>query len=345
MTFSEYDPSQKVAYLEGCLPSTLFNEVAEGHSDYTSETVDELLYESKNLVKERMEIGWDHWEYLKDYSELTETQLLGRSYRELLYYSVSMDDSNLKTHPHSLSPSDDRVLNELKESSEQEIRDFLLDTDNEETELALSPVGVDIWEKVSESPTLRLIEVEDSNHIFFEFWLKTGIDREYHWRKGEFIEFPTIRRVSCRLHLDDDLVELAGRSDRKRDRELVLRHVEDILRGSITVNRDKLEIYDSTIRHFLELDNFLNRPHSKKAGVAQSSWTTSDRDVSEDDVFPEHRDNEQSNLRFKLDPVGEVGFQLSAEDNTFRIFAQKMAPPEHITVAEFIRENIGEANE
>lgn len=344
MTFEDLSPSNQVSYLEGCIPSKPFDEVTENYEVYTEDTVSELLIKSKELVKQRMANGWDHWEHLKDNTEFTEQELLNLSYRDLLYYSVAMEDSNRKTHPFGFEYGEGETAEILKNGSEAEIRSHLIEIENGETDLAFSPVGVDIWEKIGDTPTLRLAKIEDSNHIFLEYWLRTGSTREYHERRGEFIEFPTIRRVSCRLHLDEEFIEVVGRNDRERDRDLVLRYIEDLVGGEILVNEDHIEIHDSTVRYFLELDGFIRRPHSKKAGTANSRWSASDRNVSEDDLFPESRRNEEANLRFNLDSVGKVGFQLSVEGNTYRIFAQKITPQNHIKTAEFIREKIEEAN-
>lgn len=270
-----------------------------------------------------MKSGWDHWEYLKDNSSFTEEDLTMGSYRDLLYYSVSMADSNLKTYPFRFDYDDTEVEALLREGDREAIRDFLMSSNLEEIELALSSVGADIWERMDGSPVLRFVKIEDLNHIFLQYWLRTGTTHEYHERRGESIEFPIIRRISCRIHLDDRFMELRGRDDRKTDREVALRQIEKLFDNEITIRNDGLEIRDETIRYFLNLDGFVRRLHAKKAGTTVSSWSASDRDVAADSMFPTERPNEQSNFRFQIDNISDIGFQLSVENNSFRDFFTK----------------------
>jgi hypothetical protein len=104
-----------------------------------------------------------------------------------------------------------------------------------------------------------------------------------------------------------------------------------------------INIQDSTIREFRNLPGFVKVPHAGKDGRANSNWT-SDSDVREDPEFPVHRDNNYSNMVFQRSDLGRVSFQLSAEDDSFRIFSQKITPKRHRKVVEFIWDNIHAPN-
>ena len=315
------------------------------YEETSEETVSELLEKSKDLVRKQMENGWNQWEYLVENTSFTEDDLYGMDYRDLLYYSVSMKDSNLKTHPHPFSfNEDDEIVEVLEDGSKDEIQNLLAEIGFGEIETAQTEVGTNIWEKLGEKPCLRIAKIEDNSHVYLEFWLRTGSKSEFHERRGEFIDFPTIRRISCRVHLDDNLVEVRGRNDRDADRKAVLNYLERLFGDSIAISRDSIEIDDDTIRYFLNEDGFISRPHSKKDGVADSRWSTPDRDVTDDGRFPEDRPNKKANLRFNIPEVGKAGFQLSAEDNTFRVFSQKITPHDHTNTVEFIKEKIDESN-
>ena len=215
MSFGDMDASEKVEYLRDCIPLIPYNEVVEQSNQNSEETVAELLSRSKELVKEQMESGFDQWGYLIDNSEYTEEELLSLPYRDLLYYSVAMGDSNIKTYPVDFEFEDSERASRFRQGGESEVRRLLRKIDHREMNLALSRVGVDIWGKMESSSTMRFTKVEDADHVFVQYWFRTGTEKKYHERNGEFIDFPTIRRVNCRFHLDDEFLEMSGRNDRK----------------------------------------------------------------------------------------------------------------------------------
>jgi len=347
--FRDMEVEEQISYLRGCLPLNQFEQVTSQHQTYSEETVEELIQEGKDVLQLQMQEGRDHWEYLKENSEVIGDQgLMEKSYRELLYYFVSMGNSLLETYPVPFSFNEGHEISELIEDGEhtvESLRTHIIEEGGEGSENALSEMGRNIWSVIEEYPQIRFIYFEDKDHIYFEFWVKASEDREFHERKGEFVEFPDIRKIDCRLHLDDNVIELRGRSEREKDRERVLNYVERIFGNStaLTVKPEDIDITDDTIRHFMNLPEFVTIPHASKAGTADSNWT-SDSDVRDDDEYPDHRPHNYGNMVFNLDTVGRVSFQLSADDNSFRIFKHKTTPEEHQQIVDYIWENTNAAN-
>lgn len=344
---AETSAEDQISYLRGCLPLRQFEKVIS-KSDLTSEeTVQELIYEGKTALKLQMESGRDHWDYLKEeLSYQDETLLQEKSYRELAYYAVAMGNSLLQTRPYSFDFDESSDLYDLIQSEEHtvaDLQDLIIENSREDVKLAFSDTGRNIWDVLSEYPELRIAYLEDENHLYLEFWSKAKEDREFHERRGEFLEFPVLRKLDCRIHLDDGFIELRGRNDRIKDRETVLEMVEKLFGNAISIDQNGLEIRDETIRYFMTLDEFVSIPHASKDGAARSSWT-SDSDVRNDDEYPDHRPHNYGNMVFELDSVGRASFQLSADDNSFRVFLHKITPDQYRAVTEYIWENVNAAN-
>ena len=346
--FREREVDDQISYLRGCLPLRQFENVTSQYENYTEETVEELIEEGKDILRLQMEEGRDHWKYLKENTGVvSEQELMESSYRELLYYSVAMGNSNLETHPIPFSFNEDHEMATILQNGQhtvEQLRNRIIEEGGEGAEAALSEVGRNIWGVLEEHPQVRFIHFEDSDHIYFEFWVKPKEDRVFHERKGEFIDFPDIRKLDCRLHLDDGVIELRGRNDRQKDRERVLNYIERIFGNEtvLEVESDDLDITDSTIRHFMDLPDFMTIPHASKDGIAESSWT-SDSDVRDDDEYPNHRPHNYGNMVFSSDTIGRISFQLSADDNSYRIFDQKITPDKHREISEFVWDNINNA--
>lgn len=347
--FEQLGVDERVSYLKGCLPLKQFNKVVEGYDTYTEETVEELINEGKDAIRLQMQQGRDQWEYLKEQKELVDdSNLFEKPYRELTYYSVAMGNSGLQTTPIPFiynSENETAVQIENEEHTIEQLRESILSNGTDDVEAAFSRVGRNIWDELDEYPELRLAYFEDEDHLYLEFWVRAKTDRQFHERKGEFLEFPILRKINCRVHFDDKLIELRGRKDRKKDREQVIKYIENLFGNTpaITTTEDDLEITDDTIRYFLDLPEFVTLPHSSKAGTARSNWT-SDSDVRDDDEYPDHRPHNHGNMVFNLDTNGRTSFQLSADDESFRIFKHNITPQEHRQVVEFIWRNINAAN-
>jgi hypothetical protein len=349
--FEEMGIDEQVDYLRDCLPLTQFNEVTSGTEDYTDGTVDALIQEGKNAVKLQMQEGRDHWKHLIE-SDLIDVMSDGdmyeKSYRELLYYSVAMGNSGLETSPVPFQYNIDREISQDIEDDKHDIelmKETIIENGDNDIEAAFSRVGRNIWDEIGDSPEIRFAFFEDKDHLYLEFWVKARDEREFNEREGEFVEWPDIRKLDCRIHFDDQVIELRGRKDREKDREGVLKFVERIFGNTtaIELRGDELEITDDTIRYFMGLSEFVSNPHSSKAGAARSSWT-SDSDVRNDPEYPDHRPHNYGNMVFNLSDVGRVSFQLSADDESFRVFKHKITPVEHRQVVEYIWENINAAN-
>lgn len=340
---------EQVSHLKGCLPLNQFNKVVSDYSTYSEETVEELIDEGKQTLQLQMQQGRDLWKYLKEEnSELVDEDLFTGSYRELAYYSVTMDNSGLETTPLPFEFNSEHEIYELIENEQHtadQLQERIIENGGDDIKAAFSRVGRNIWDVLTEYPEIRLAYFEDRNHLYLEFWVQAKTDREFHERKGEFLEFPVLRKIDCRVHFDDKLIEIRGRKDREKDRELVLEYIEHLFGNStaIDVREDDLNITDNTIRYFMDLPEFVTLPHSSKAGTARSNWT-SDSDVRDDTEYPDHRPHNHGNMVFELDSIGRISFQLSADENSFRVFKQKITPQEHREVVEFIWRNINAAN-
>jgi len=339
----------QVSYLEGCLPLNQFNKVVSGYDTYSEETVEVLIEEGKRTLQLQMQQGRDHWEHLKEENgALEDGDLFQSSYRELAYYSVAMGNSGLQTTPVPFEFNSEHEVSELIESEQhsvEQLRERIIENGGDDIKAAFSRVGRNIWDILDEYPEIRLAYFEDRDHLYLEFWVRAKTDREFHERKGKFLEFPVLRKINCRVHFDDELIEIRGRKDREKDRELVLEYVEHLFGNTtaIDVREDDLDITDDTIRHFMNLPEFVNLPHSSKAGTARSNWT-SDSDVRDDTEYPDHRPHNHGNMVFNLDSIDRISFQLSADENSFRVFKHKITPQEHREVVEFIWRNINAAN-
>lgn len=348
--FEEQGVEEQISYLRGCLPLRQFNQVTDQYDTYSEDTVEELIEQGKNTLRLQMQEGRDHWKYLKE----NRGQLLGDedlfqiSYRKLAYYAVAMNNSGLETSPIPHEFTSGHEITELIESENHtldQLREAILSNGSDDIEAAFSTVGRNIWDVLGEYPEIRLAHFEDRDHIYLEFWVKAKEDREFHERRGEFLEFPKLRKLDCRIHLDDQLIELRGRNERQKDREHVLEYIEHLFGNTtaIDIRKDNLEITDDTIRYFMDLSEFVTNPHSSKDGAARSNWT-SDSDVRNDPEYPDHRPHNYGNMVFNLNAVGRVSFQLSADDDSFRIFKHKITPQEHREVVEYIWRNINAAN-
>jgi len=347
--FEDRGIEEQVSYLEGCLPRKQFNRVIDDYDDYTEETVEELIEEGKKTLSLRMQEGRDHWEYLKEANEvIEESSLFEKSYRELAYYSIAMGNSGLETTPVLFEYNPEHEIAQLIENEQHtvdQLREAIISNGNDDTKSAFSRVGRNIWDVLDEYPEIWLAYFEDRNHLYLEFWVRAKTNREFHERRGEFLEFPVLRHIDCRIHFDDELIEIRGRKDREKDRELVIKYIEHLFGNSTAINvrEDDLDITDDTIRYFMNLSEFVTLPHSSKAGTARSNWT-SDSDVRDDTEYPDHRPHNHGNMVFDLDSVGRISFQLSADDNSYRVFKHKIIPQEHRQVVEFIWENINATN-
>ncbi|SDQ40792.1 hypothetical protein [Natronobacterium texcoconense] len=349
--FEEKSVEEQVSYLKACLPLNQFNNVVEGHSSYSEETVAELIEEGKRALRLQMQNGRDYWKYLKEDGQadiVSDDDLFQKSYRELAYYAVAMNNSGLETSPVPFEFTPGHEVTQLiedEEHTEEQLKEKIIENGGDDIEAAFSTVGRNIWDVLGDHPEIRLAHFEDQDHIYLEFWMRAKTDREFHERKGEFIEFPVLRKIDCRVHLDDGLIEIRGRNERERDREQVLEYVEHLFGNTtaITVMEDDLDITDDTIRHFMDLPEFVTIPHASKAGTARSNWT-SDSDVRDDSEYPDHRPHNHGNLVFNLDSVGRVSFQLSADNDSFRVFKHNITPQEHQQVVEFIWRNINAAD-
>lgn len=355
MRFEQMDTDEKISYLRDCLPLKPFEETVGEKERSSEEDIAELIDTGKRVIQKQMQQGRDHWNYLIEQQDIEGEEFFSNlSYREILYYSVSMEDANLETYP---SPfyfhSESRIKGIVEERGEsvEDLREELLTTASDSVVNAFSEVGSNIWDRLSDQPTLRFATFEDKCHLFLEFWVKTRDKTRFHERRGEFLSFPEIRKLSCRVHLDDGFAEIRGRNEREKDRKAVKNAIEHLLRDQIRFLEDEevetdggqpLEITDETIRGFYELDEFVTVPHASKSGTARSSWTSDD--VRDDDRYPDDRPNNYNNLVFDLDDIGRISFQLSAEDNSFRIFKQLMVPEDHRTVVEYIWGKINEIN-
>lgn len=343
--FRDQEVDDQISYLRDCLPLRQFENVTSQYENYTEDTVEELIEEGKDILRLQMEEGRNQWKYLKENTDVvSEQELMERSYRELLYYSVAMGNSNLETYPIPFSFNEDHEMGTILQNGQhtvEQLRSQIIEEGGEGAEAALFEVGRNIWDVLEEHPQIRFIYFENKNHIYFEFWVKAKEDRVFHERRGEFLEFPDIRKLDCRLHLDDGVIELRGRNDRQKDRERVLNYVERIFGNEtvLEVESDDLDITDSTIRYFMDLSDFVTIPHASKDGTAESSWT-SDSDVRDDDEYPDHRPHNYGNMVFNSDPIGRMSFQISADDNSFRVFDQKMTPDKYRQISEFIWSNI-----
>mgnify|MGYP000020602901 CR=1 FL=1 len=347
--FEEMDVAEQVSYLKGCLPLKQFNDVVDGQENYTEQTVRDLLQQGKKTISLQMQDGRDLWEHLKESEEVREDgELMDRSYRELAYYSVAMGNSGLETTPVHFEYNSQHEIAQLIEDEQhsvEKLRQAIISNGSEDIEAAFSEVGRNIWDVLDEYPEIRLAYFEDRDHLYLEFWVRAKTDREFHERKGEFLEFPVLRKLDCRIHFDDEMIEVRGRNERNKDREIVLEFVEHLFGNATALNilEDDLDITDDTIRYFMDLPEFVELPHSSKAGTARSNWT-SDSDVRQDSEYPDHRPHNHGNMVFNLDSIGRISFQLSADSNSFRVFKHKITPEEHRQVVEFIWRNINAAN-
>lgn len=349
--FDSLTPEEQVSYLQDCLPIRPYEEVVSNFDSYSEETVSALLSEGKRVLVAQMEQGRDQWRYLienMDYS--AEGYLEEHSYRELAYYLTAMGDSGLGTFPIPFSLIEESRLQAFlleSEDSVEEIRDYLIENGPHSVEKSFSKAGTNIWDNLGEDPTPRIAYFEDSQHLYIEFWLRTASRQRFHERRGEFLEFPVLRKVVCRIHLDDEFIELRGRKERKKDRENSLVKIKRFLNDDIsyrsgnniaTDGGDDFAITDDSIRYFYTLPEFQRLSHANKDGTARSSWTA--EDVRNDTMFPDNRPNNYNNLVFRLDSVGRVSFQLNAEDNSYQIFKHKIMPGDHRTVSEYIWEKL-----
>lgn len=349
--FDDLHPEAKVDYLENCLPRKPFRDVVSDYDEYTEQTVDELVLEGKSTLISQMQQGIDHWEYLMENKDtLPQEYKEEQSYRSLAYSLSAMNDSGLATFPRKFSVEKNGALSELKDSDSRTIeslKEHLIANGDQSVEKAFSRVGADIWSDLGSEPTPRLAYFEDRDHLYTEFWMQTDSKKQFHERRGEFLEFPVLRKVVCRVHLDDEYVELRGRRQREKDKEAGYIALKEFLNDEISYSEGSqtatdggrvIEITDDVIRDFYNLPEFQRLSHANKDGTATSSWTADD--VRTDSRYPDSRPNNYNNLVFDIDPVGRVSFQLNAEDNSFQIFKQKIMPREHIQVSEYIVENI-----
>ncbi len=344
--FDDLNTVNKIEYLKGCLSLQQYEEVMEKRERENEEAVDELIKKGKDIIRVRMQEGRDHWEYLKEnLPEMDSTEdLYELSYRKLVYYQVSMNNSGLETQTVPLFLDSEHETTEIIENDDltiEELEQEFISNGPEGIEAAFSRVGRNIWHELDDEPQIRLAHMEDSHHLYLEFWLRAKDDKQFHERRGEYLEFPQLRKLECRVHLDEGFIELRGRNERKKDRKLVIEYVKRLLGGnsSVSTDPDEFEITDETINNFMNLPEFKSNPHSGKDGQAMSKWTA-DSDVREDPEYPDHRPHNFSNMVFNLDSVGRASFQLSAKDDSFRVFQHKITPAEHIQMVEYIWQNI-----
>ncbi|WP_227379920.1 hypothetical protein [Haladaptatus halobius] len=347
MVFDSLSAPEQVEYLRDILPLKQFNEIEEEYDEFTDETVDDLLMAGKRNIKRAMDDWPDNWSILKEqiFVKAGKSIFDETSYRELSYYESAMNNGALETNLHLFeinalqSDGGESDLKIVKQMDGDELEDFLSDSDIEEFQKAFSTTGNNIWKSLDAVPKLRLGEVEDSDHVYLDFWVKNSEETKYHPREGRNITFPDIGKAFVRIHLDEEIAEIRERDLSESDITSVKSTIEELFDNELSFTGNEMTITDDDVRNFLELSDFVKATHAEHTGRSISKWTSKD-EISEDEAYPEDRPHNFKNMVFDIDGVGRVTFQLSPANNAFRIYQKKLTPEDHRKTVEYIIKNI-----
>jgi len=161
----------------------------------------------------------DNWSVLKEEilrssgSEIFERM----PYRELCYYESAMNNGALETNLYLFEIEGIQADGGAEEiprwelMDEEELESFIRDSNIDEIQKAFSTAGNNIWEVLDYIPRMRIGQVEDSDHIYSEFWIKNSEDTKYHPREGRDITFPNIGKAYTRIRLEDKVAEVRER--------------------------------------------------------------------------------------------------------------------------------------
>jgi hypothetical protein len=348
MVYDSLSVPEKVEYLRGVLPLTQFSEIEGEYDDYDDDLINELELAAKKNVKRQMDDWPDLWTILKEdiYNYSGSEIYKNLSLREIAYYESAMNNGSLETNVRLLEITqvkpdggDDESSVGVEQTSEDELREFIHSSDIPEIKKAFSSVGNNIWSVLDKVPRMRIGEVEDDSHVYFDFWVKNSEETKFHLRRGEEITFPDLGEAYARVHLDDEIVEIRERGMGSDNLEAVKSTIEEALGNQIEFEGSSIVITDQDVRDFENLNDFVKSTHAEHSGRSVSRWT-SDSEVSNDQAYPGSRPHNFKNMVFDITNVGRVTFRLSPAGNNFRIYQTKLRPEQHRETVEYIIDHL-----
>lgn len=348
MVYDSLSVPERVEYLRGVLPLNQFSEIEEEYDDYDNEIISEMELAAKKNVKRQMDDWPDLWTILKeDIYQYSGSEIYKNlTLREISYYESAMKNGSLETNVRLLEITqakpdggDDDSSVEVKQMSEDELREFISSSGIQEIEKAFSSVGNNIWSVLDKVPRMRIGEVEDDDHLYFDFWVKNSEETKFHPRRGEEITFPNLGEAYARVHLDEEVVEIRERGMSSDDLDAVKSTIEEALGNQIEFEGGSIVITDQDVRDFENLNDFVKSTHAEHSGRSVSRWT-SDSEVSNDKAYPGGRPHNFKNMVFDINSVGRVTFRLSPAGDNFRIYQTKLRPEQHRKTVEYIIDHL-----
>jgi hypothetical protein len=133
-------------------------------------------------------------------------------------YSVDMDDGLKRISDQS----------ENKQEAQKQFREYAEDQLPKEYVEAAGEIPNPLIGQMERSPKPRILNFEDTNQLFIEYW-SLGTETEiYHPQRGETLEFRGRVRSQVRIYIDSELVEYASTRKAQGQQIKIENHVSDV---------------------------------------------------------------------------------------------------------------------